>query len=270
MTWGVWRSASGFGAQIGGVINVPADVGGAWTPLDLGAKLLAFYDPADQTSVFSDNGTTQVVDEDPIYRINDLSGNGYHLVQTTLGLRPGWDSDAFGSGKPGMVAPEGCVLPCSDIAHGGGNELVIGTVAIVTTLNDGRLVTWMDPGATNDFDNTPSAIALIARTSGSVAAAYRSPGYLSTAGISLSTRFRAISTFDGTNHTMTVDGSDGTPVANNNNFASPGTLYYGSGFVAGVADSAFFGTYGPLVVCNDTLTGGEKSDLDAWLAAWGV
>jgi hypothetical protein len=31
MTWGVWRSASGFGSQIGGVVNVPADVGSSLT-----------------------------------------------------------------------------------------------------------------------------------------------------------------------------------------------------------------------------------------------
>jgi hypothetical protein len=34
MTWGVWRSASGFGPQIGGVVNVPADAPGAATTFD--------------------------------------------------------------------------------------------------------------------------------------------------------------------------------------------------------------------------------------------
>jgi hypothetical protein len=41
MTWGVWRSASGFGPQIGGVVNVPADAAAAstWDSAETGANI---------------------------------------------------------------------------------------------------------------------------------------------------------------------------------------------------------------------------------------
>jgi hypothetical protein len=41
MTWGVWRSASGFGPQIGGVVNVPADVGGGPVVFDAASSEIA-------------------------------------------------------------------------------------------------------------------------------------------------------------------------------------------------------------------------------------
>jgi hypothetical protein len=38
--------------------------------------------------LYSDAGTTPAVQDDPVYRMTDLSGNGHHADQATLGLRP--------------------------------------------------------------------------------------------------------------------------------------------------------------------------------------
>jgi len=51
--------------------------------------LLARWDFSDPTTLYTDAGITNVTaDGDAIYQANDMSGNGNHLVQVTLGARP--------------------------------------------------------------------------------------------------------------------------------------------------------------------------------------
>jgi hypothetical protein len=66
--------------------------GGGWSPakLFLAGQQGAWYDPSDMGSMFTDTaGTTPVAaDGDLVARINDKSGNGYHLLQATSTKRP--------------------------------------------------------------------------------------------------------------------------------------------------------------------------------------
>lgn len=49
----------------------------------------AWYDPSDLSTMFTDTaGTTPASVDGPVGRINDKSGNGYHLLQGTAGSRP--------------------------------------------------------------------------------------------------------------------------------------------------------------------------------------
>lgn len=64
-------------------------------PTELGAELLAWWDPSDLTTLFQDSaGTTPVAAHgEPVGLMQDKSGNGYHLSQGTAGGRPLWQSD---------------------------------------------------------------------------------------------------------------------------------------------------------------------------------
>ena len=59
-----------------------------WTPSAL-PGLTAWYDFSDETTLFTDAGSTQVTaDADLIYQANDKSGSGNHVVQATAASRP--------------------------------------------------------------------------------------------------------------------------------------------------------------------------------------
>lgn len=66
-------------------------VASAWTPADLfdASQGGGWYDPSDLTSMFQDAaGTTAAAVDSPVGRINDKSGNGNHLTQSTDANRP--------------------------------------------------------------------------------------------------------------------------------------------------------------------------------------
>jgi hypothetical protein len=75
----------------------------SFTPLDLGAKLRAWWDYTDTSNLWqNDDGTGAVSsDTDPIGRVTDKSGNGKHLIQATSGNKP-----AYRTG-PGRVRFDG-------------------------------------------------------------------------------------------------------------------------------------------------------------------
>jgi hypothetical protein len=64
---------------------------GRFDPLSLftGGQLGAWYDPSDLSSMFQDSaGTTPAAVDSPVGKLNDKSGNGYHLTQGTSSARP--------------------------------------------------------------------------------------------------------------------------------------------------------------------------------------
>ncbi|HUS98427.1 MAG TPA: phage tail protein, partial [Hyphomicrobiaceae bacterium] len=81
-----------FGASIGGVLaGTPPD-----TLFALG-EVGSYYDIGDITTLWTDvAGTAQVsADGDLVARIDDKSGNGYHLLQSTSALRPIYRDGGF-------------------------------------------------------------------------------------------------------------------------------------------------------------------------------
>ena len=88
--------------------------------------------------------------------------------------------------------------------------------------NDTRMVSYQGGGA--DYQGPASAILML--FSGGKMTTYRS-GYLS--GVAVGTApFQAASVYDGTAHTMTLDGVAGAAVASSGAVASPGTLFLGA------------------------------------------
>lgn len=74
--------------------------GGVWTPAELFAasEVGAWYDPSDISTLWKDTAGTDPVTTlgDAVARIDDKSGNGKHLLQSTSGSRPLWQQDGSG------------------------------------------------------------------------------------------------------------------------------------------------------------------------------
>ncbi len=67
-----------------------------------------WLDASDQTSIFTDAGTTAVTtDSQSVYQWNDLSGNGRNSTQATSGSRPTWRSAANGRNSLSVLAFNG-------------------------------------------------------------------------------------------------------------------------------------------------------------------
>lgn len=69
----------------------------AFDPSSLFSSNKGGYWDVAQSHVWSDNGSTQITDGGSVYRIDDLSGNGNHWLQTTSANRPTWNAN---SGTP--------------------------------------------------------------------------------------------------------------------------------------------------------------------------
>lgn len=73
------------------ISSAPHRAGHGWHPdwLFRNGARGAVYDPSDLSALWQDTGATQPAAPDqPVARLDDLSGNGYHMVQSTPGARP--------------------------------------------------------------------------------------------------------------------------------------------------------------------------------------
>jgi len=76
---------------------------GAATLPVTGAAL--WLDASDKTTLYTDAGTTNVVNNDDlVYQWNDLSGNGRHVTQATSGNRPKYKTPANGQNGLSILA----------------------------------------------------------------------------------------------------------------------------------------------------------------------
>jgi hypothetical protein len=86
-----------------GVVGVPWDQipdNLKWSPSLITTAL--WLDGSDNTTVFSDAGTTQATNGGAVQQWNDKSGNARHFSQGTLANRPAFNTTAI-NGKPALV-----------------------------------------------------------------------------------------------------------------------------------------------------------------------
>jgi hypothetical protein len=134
------------------------EAGGA-TPLTIfGSDLILWFNA--KQGVFSDAGVTPAVDAGTVQQWNDLSGNGYHLVQATGANRPLYDVDGLNN-LPALVAGGQAAaqyMATADVVAFGGATAV--SFFVVGTLSDppgaeqyGRFISSSDADANSDFGN---------------------------------------------------------------------------------------------------------------------
>lgn len=208
-----------------------------WSPSQLfgGGAQGAFYDPSDLSSMWQDSaGTTAAAVDSPVGKINDKSGNGHHLTQSTSSKRPllrqagslyylefdGVDdrlfSAAFGSAfvQANMIA----LGAKTDVT--GADYLVVDSTTdgsrnaiAVSNYNAGKWIAW---SGSNEVPlgtaSTSAAQVLIATFSGTsttgeingVAGSTGDGGTNSMNGISLGGRFSDNYSYDGRIHALVV------------------------------------------------------------------
>ncbi len=86
LTFGQFRSGM-LAPTSPGIPYRTIQIGATFSPLSL--LPTAWYDPSDLSSMWQDSaGTIPAVVDSPVGKMNDKSGNGYHLLQATASKRP--------------------------------------------------------------------------------------------------------------------------------------------------------------------------------------
>ncbi len=185
----------------------------------------------------------------------DQSGNGYDLSQTTPLLQPiiRWDNQTnrpsiyFNGVTTFLKSPTTLSIT--------GNTLTAFAVGKMysTTPAYGRLFSGKDNTVADDSSAVTSACIMITNGATAKVAGWRTgPSAKSAATVTLGKMFQATSIYDGTNHTMRVNGLAATAVASSGNF-SINQLWVGT------APTTFFnefwnGTISEVILYPSTLT----------------
>jgi len=238
--------------------------GAAFSPSSLFSGNKGGYWDVAQSHVWSDNGTTQITDGGSVYRVDDLSGNGNHWLQTTSGQRPTWHAN---SGTPyiqfdGSDDSLGLTLPANitgtDVTGAWAGRYDTGTPAFARYLNIGTVGTfsynnlssmlfgYSDSGVTKTlYDN--------------VAGPTNTPG--------ADTDVVYISALDATNIYLKTDGgSDSSSAHGLSPSLNSAEIVFGCDVLAAGTNPLLGRLYAALVI-DRTLTGTEKTNLATWLGA---
>ncbi len=243
---------------IGGVSDTFTITTKAWDPSYLGANLL-LWTRVDQ-EVYSDAGVTPIADGQTVRQWNDISGNDNHWVQATGGSRPPYGDDIF-NGSPGIQMGNPAFMETS---IGFGTTTLscffIGQPVILNA--NGRIISYQAIADGNDFGATTSGIILMGKTVASVHA-YRNGN--KSEGAVTANPVRIGSVFNGSTHTLYVDGVAQTPVASTGTFSATGTLALG----ASPGGSSFIDTIlvSEIIITNSVLSAPNLALMDAYLEA---
>lgn len=227
--------------------------GGAWTPLDLGSKLMAYYD----TKLSTITGTA------PVTQVNDLSGNGYHATDLGTALGPAYNATGFGAGKPSLDFNGTSSRLIGAGAALGGTGFACAAIATLDTsgLGDAPLA-----GISDSTQAGPLWCFYQSGTSGDIYTFRRNGLDSGPRTVTNNTRFRAYTRFNGTDNVLTINGSSAAAVANTGAFDA--TVSLGVGQLPDLSAAPWKGKIGVVIFIKGVLTTGEETNLDTWLTAW--
>lgn len=282
MTWGTWRQASGFGPQIGGVVNVPTASSTLWDPAQLGAAFYAGFRTMDTNGA---NAGAEVTTTTNVTQWNDWSGNARHVTNADAdtGARFVYSATGLDGVKPGLLAGTGGSYlkrsPTTVIATGTRVQMFSVVKMVDSVWGAGTNAPVMFAGSSfhedvADWGWTPlcqdAASSLLIRTwPGSIRASktYVADTAMQVAGI-----------VDATNETMYINGVAGTPVANGFPTSGSGLSHMGIGNVSGaggLSQSASRSMYGSvlseIVLITGDIISGNRQKVEGYLAhKWGL
>lgn len=244
---------------VGGVSDIFTATTKAWDPSYLGSAALKLWIKI-ESDVYSDAGTTPVVDGDTVRQWNDLSGNANHLTQATSANRPPYGDDTLNS------------LP--SVRIGGGDDRLETAFGLGTTTascfligkavapnNNGRIVAFQAAADPNDFQFTNSGLILMGGAATTLQA-YRA-GLKSNGAVPTDGPIWVKSIFNGTTHTLTINGSAFASVASTGTFSGSGTLAIGASPGGGNNLGEFYLT--ELIITNNVLSAGDMTLMETYL-----
>lgn len=234
--------------------------GGGFAPTDLSGLVLWLKGDA----------ITGLNNGDPVTTWLDLSGNANN-ASASGSTRPTYITAA----QNGLAAVRFGGPSFAQRLNGALSATGTGlTVCLVGKLNSSsgaynRLVSVGQAG-TDDYGSASYADALSRDNSNEGLGAYRNNSPLSTKPVTYGSYFCATSLFDGTNHTMFVNGSAGSSSGTTGSFGI--TAYcLGDHLNTGNSGDRADGDMGELCVFNRDLTGTEQGQMETYLKArWGT
>lgn len=227
---------------------------GSWTPANLGAKLLAWWD-------ISDAGSRTLDGSSKVSQLDDLSGNANHLTQASAGLRPLYSATSWNSVAAGMTfsGVDTYLSMTSTIAYSGATGLSVhAAVQQDGSAADRTIVSGIDAGAPQMRLTTGNAIQIVRSFEANIVsstATFSTGWHL--AGMDIATN---VSDFwhDGTEETHTDNGA----------FTQPLKLVGANGQSGGSSLGNYFsGVMSEIVITSNDLTGPELTSLYTYLDA---
>jgi hypothetical protein len=234
----------------------------AWSPLDLGAKLMVFCDPNVPASITGN-----------IAQLNDLSPNADHLANAFAGQRPTLDANGFGTGLEGILfdgVDDNLLTGNAAVAHPGTSKITIASIAKKNPATSptgacvggyrGTGAEYYTAGSAQVYLSAANTLTLYSNGTGPSAT------------VADNTRFRFIAQCNGTAGRMLFNGAVTTNTAlGGQAMITTGAVAMGASLGSSGTPTAYWGGHiGPLIICNDVLTTPEETSLDTWLAAWPV
>lgn len=229
----------------------------SFNPLSLSPY--GWYDPSDLSTLWKDTAGTSPVtaDGDLVARIDDKSGHGYHLTQSTSSKRPLYKTN----GALRWLEFDGVddMLGNSSFSYSGTTLYVaVAHNVSATPVGAGRLVAFSN-SLGQDYTSTDVCAAVI-RRSGTMWSAYRN-AFKASVTVNLSVTSLIESWFDGTDHKIRSNGGSVTSSASTGSFSPTWLTIFNYANDAGEpCGGAFYG----LVVCT---ANPNSSDLRTWLGA---
>jgi hypothetical protein len=209
----------------------------------------------------------------------DQSGNGNNVTQPTTGNQPFFQATGF-NGKQTVYFS---TATTSVMASGGdavalingtpASCFMVGKPVAADCSSFGNAVGFNGNGhAGATTDGLPSGISFLERVStGATVGGQRNSATESVITVTDSTNIRIGNICDGANNTVYLNNVAGTPVADTNNFTSPGTLILGSVTFDGHTAQWWGGAISEIVLTNTALSSGDRTSLDNYFKAkWGL
>lgn len=253
-----WTSQDRIGALGAGIrVNTPVAEGAvtSFLPTDI-SGLLWWWDFSDANSLFQDDaGTIPVTtDGDPIGKVNDKSGNGKHLTQSTPTKKPTFKTNIV-NGK--------------SIARGDGGDVLAGTLS--TNYDAKTIFVVMTPG------NTVKAYVLTLQNAGyssiiinyiaNTMEYYGSTPRISMGSVVMGTFALHELVYDGTNATTYKNGTQVTNGSGNDDALNYIRLFATNN----IPNNGLVGDIGELFVYNSALGSTDRQSVESYIRTkWGT
>jgi hypothetical protein len=240
------------------------------TPLTIFDSDLVLWFNAKQ-SIFSDAGSTPVVDTGTVQQWNDLSGNGYHLSEAIN--KPVYDVDGL-NGLPALIGAHNNYMNTGDVVAFGGatavSMFIVGTMAAYGGGGVGfdRLISCAPTAGDSDFNTTSGFNFCRESTNNAVMTAYFNNAADGEVAISLDTPYRFAATIDGDTTITYVDNVAGDTVPDAGDDLNLGTCDFRIFRYPTTETQQFWdGTVSEVVIVKRLATALERAALDNYFVS---
>ncbi len=261
------------------ITMVPASAPPAWTPLSLGANLMAWYEA--DVGVYSDAGVTPASNNDRIQQWNDQSSNAYNLTQAASVQRPVFLTAGLNSKQAVDFSSSASTFLRTAINAVNLTGLPVSIFSVIQPSteagDDQRYVSYVANGQTDDFSNAPSAnmvsfdFNIPPGTPSRIEADRNGAFNLGTLDVQSSGTYRAGFIWNGTNVTGYLNNVAGGVDASTGTFSS-GTLSFGSltNPLTTGAQAFANGMLSEVIIANIALTSTMRDSINTYFGTkWG-